>query len=418
MWQPRRLRSRLVRIELLRPGSASPSGRRPPPHRPTEQVGRLDVHGLGQLVDDIDAGRVKTPFQRTYVSAIDIGEVREFLLRKPLRLPQLPQIDRKDLPDIHPRQSKALSRISPQSILYKTPRCDSHDERVANPRRSSIDRRFRNRILEPRRAESFPVTRLKIDKSFITDLVTNENDRAVTAAVISLGQKLNLRVIAEGVETEDQMAFLRENNCDEMQGYHFSRPVPRVKSRSCLERCGSPFRKFLRRLLLIGCELAPTMLVSLRQRGDVWNVESLRRSCAQAWSATSGLPAWTRMVSSRGFGCCEATSPPSPSPCVPGALSSAPATALIEFHSRRRGLRYRNPERNGRAQRRGSRGPAHLLPHRRSHRRRRGGTVTERAPKVVPPLSTASAFSTNMRQYSATGTLAGLSPRTAPRLRT
>jgi diguanylate cyclase (GGDEF)-like protein/PAS domain S-box-containing protein len=74
--------------------------------------------------------------------------------------------------------------------------------------------------------KSFPVARLKIDKSFIADLATNENDRAVTTAVISLGQKLNLRVIAEGVETEDQIAFLRENNCDEMQGYHFSRPVP------------------------------------------------------------------------------------------------------------------------------------------------------------------------------------------------
>jgi EAL domain-containing protein (putative c-di-GMP-specific phosphodiesterase class I) len=74
--------------------------------------------------------------------------------------------------------------------------------------------------------KSFPVSRLKIDKSFITDLVSNENDRAVTTAVISLGQKLNLRVIAEGVETEGQLAFLRENNCDEMQGYHFSRPVP------------------------------------------------------------------------------------------------------------------------------------------------------------------------------------------------
>src|SRR5450432_3302969 len=73
--------------------------------------------------------------------------------------------------------------------------------------------------------KNFPVTRLKIDKSFIADLATDENGRAVTTAVISLGQKLNLRVIAEGVETEDQIAFLRENNCDEMQGYHFSRPV-------------------------------------------------------------------------------------------------------------------------------------------------------------------------------------------------
>jgi diguanylate cyclase (GGDEF)-like protein len=74
--------------------------------------------------------------------------------------------------------------------------------------------------------KTFPVARLKIDKSFITDVSNDENDRAVACAVISLGQKLNLRVIAEGVETDDQVAFLRENNCDEMQGYHFSKPVP------------------------------------------------------------------------------------------------------------------------------------------------------------------------------------------------
>ena len=71
----------------------------------------------------------------------------------------------------------------------------------------------------------FPVERLKIDRSFIQDLPDDEDDRAVASAVISLGQKLNLRVIAEGVETEAQVAFLRENHCDEMQGYHFSRPV-------------------------------------------------------------------------------------------------------------------------------------------------------------------------------------------------
>jgi diguanylate cyclase (GGDEF)-like protein/PAS domain S-box-containing protein len=74
--------------------------------------------------------------------------------------------------------------------------------------------------------KTFPVARLKINRSFIKDLPTSENDKAVASAVISLGQKLNLRVIAEGVETEGQLAFLRENNCDEMQGYHFSRPIP------------------------------------------------------------------------------------------------------------------------------------------------------------------------------------------------
>jgi diguanylate cyclase (GGDEF)-like protein len=73
--------------------------------------------------------------------------------------------------------------------------------------------------------KNFPVARLKIDKSFISDILNNENDRAVASAVISLGQKLNLRVIAEGVETEDQVTFLRANNCDEMQGYHFSKPI-------------------------------------------------------------------------------------------------------------------------------------------------------------------------------------------------
>lgn len=73
--------------------------------------------------------------------------------------------------------------------------------------------------------KNFPVARLKIDKSFIDELTTNESDKAVTSAVISLGQKLNLRVIAEGVETAEQVAFLRQNNCDEIQGYHFSKPI-------------------------------------------------------------------------------------------------------------------------------------------------------------------------------------------------
>ena len=58
---------------------------------------------------------------------------------------------------------------------------------------------------------------------------------AVASAVISLGQKLNLRVIAEGVETDAQVAFLQEHNCDEMQGYHFSRPVPAAETEHLLK---------------------------------------------------------------------------------------------------------------------------------------------------------------------------------------
>ncbi len=73
--------------------------------------------------------------------------------------------------------------------------------------------------------KTFPVARLKIDKSFIENLASNDSDKAVAAAVISLGQKLNLRVIAEGVETAEQVAILRDNNCDEIQGYYFSKPV-------------------------------------------------------------------------------------------------------------------------------------------------------------------------------------------------
>ncbi len=73
--------------------------------------------------------------------------------------------------------------------------------------------------------KDFPVSRLKIDRSFIADLAGNESARAVTAAIISLGQKLKLDIVAEGVETLEQLEFLRENNCDSVQGYYFGRPV-------------------------------------------------------------------------------------------------------------------------------------------------------------------------------------------------
>ena len=74
--------------------------------------------------------------------------------------------------------------------------------------------------------KSFPICRLKIDQSFVRDIPGDESDKAIATAVISLGHRLNLKVIAEGVETEAQQSFLRDNGCDEMQGYLFSKPVP------------------------------------------------------------------------------------------------------------------------------------------------------------------------------------------------
>src|SRR5690606_38061772 len=71
----------------------------------------------------------------------------------------------------------------------------------------------------------FPVGRLKIDRAFVQDLPEDGDDAAIARAVISLAHTLQLRVIAEGVETRDQVDFLREAGCDEIQGFYLSRPV-------------------------------------------------------------------------------------------------------------------------------------------------------------------------------------------------
>ncbi len=72
----------------------------------------------------------------------------------------------------------------------------------------------------------FPLDSVKIDRAFIQDLPGNADDAAITRAIIAMAHSLRLRVIAEGVETEEQLRFLRELGCDEMQGYLFSKPLP------------------------------------------------------------------------------------------------------------------------------------------------------------------------------------------------
>jgi diguanylate cyclase (GGDEF)-like protein/PAS domain S-box-containing protein len=73
--------------------------------------------------------------------------------------------------------------------------------------------------------KQFRVNKLKIDRSFIRDIAVDSDDAAITTAIISLAKSLNLKVIAEGVENEAQMSFLRKHHCDEIQGYYFSKPV-------------------------------------------------------------------------------------------------------------------------------------------------------------------------------------------------
>jgi hypothetical protein len=70
-----------------------------------------------------------------------------------------------------------------------------------------------------------PIDTLKIDKEFVGDLTTDPDDEAITATIITMAHSLGLNVVAEGVETVEQLHYLREQGCDEIQGYWLSRPL-------------------------------------------------------------------------------------------------------------------------------------------------------------------------------------------------
>ena len=72
----------------------------------------------------------------------------------------------------------------------------------------------------------FPVDTLKIDRAFITDISSDNDDVAIVEAVLGLGNHFNMKVVAEGVEDEDQLNFLNSQGCDIAQGYFISRPMP------------------------------------------------------------------------------------------------------------------------------------------------------------------------------------------------
>ena len=87
--------------------------------------------------------------------------------------------------------------------------------------------------------KQFSLNVLKIDQSFIQDILVNKNSEAITMAIIAMARSLGLEVVAEGVEKEEQLAFLKSKFCDEVQGFLFSKPLPVEELTSFLKKTKS-----------------------------------------------------------------------------------------------------------------------------------------------------------------------------------
>ena len=134
-----------------------------------------------------------------------------------------------------------------------------------------------------RRLKSFPFDRVKIDRAFISDIETDQDDAAIAKTIISMAHSLGIKVVAEGVENEAQCNFLRRNMCDEMQGFFFSHPLPKAEIGALL-RAGCRLPEHVsaastsRTLLLVDDE--PNILTALKRL--------LRRDGYEMLTANSG----------------------------------------------------------------------------------------------------------------------------------
>jgi EAL domain-containing protein (putative c-di-GMP-specific phosphodiesterase class I) len=90
----------------------------------------------------------------------------------------------------------------------------------------------------------FPIDRLKIDQSFIRNALNNPDDASIAKTIVGLGHSLNLKVIAEGVETKEHEDFLLQYNCDEVQGFRYARPMPREEFLAFMESYDGTLESF------------------------------------------------------------------------------------------------------------------------------------------------------------------------------
>ncbi len=142
------------------------------------------------------------------------------------RQPQLPEIINSILQDTGiPPDSLELELTEGVAINDPHQAAATMDKLRARGVRLSMDD-FGTGYSSLSQLKRFQIYKLKIDQSFVQDLDRNNNDRAIVSAIIRMAQALGMQTTAEGVETEAQLEFLREEGCDEAQGYHFSRPLP------------------------------------------------------------------------------------------------------------------------------------------------------------------------------------------------
>jgi hypothetical protein len=121
----------------------------------------------------------------------------------------------------------------------------------------------------------FPSDKLKIDRSFIRDVTHNPDDAAITLATIQMGHSLDLVAIAQGVETAAQLAYLQHHQCDQMQGYYFSRPLPVPDLERLLLAQTSPWHMAVRpytatTLLLLANHTCVLVTRSLKSSRKTW----------------------------------------------------------------------------------------------------------------------------------------------------